>query len=74
MSPLSQCLFPKCSPVLGVGLTAPTETHNQLLGLTSIDLEEVPLTLDYKVLCQFSVLCILLLRDEADECKIIFCR
>lgn len=71
MSPLSQCLFPKCSPVSGLGLTAPTKTHNQLLGLTHIDLEEVPLALDYKVLYQFSVLCVILLRDEADECKII---
>jgi len=53
-------------------LTGTTEeVHHQLLGLTGVDVEAVLLAPFQKVLVQFSVLPVIVGRDESDDCRVI---
>ena len=45
--------------------------HHQLFSFPLIDLELVPLAPVHKVLREFPVLLVVLIRDEADGCRVI---
>jgi len=47
------------------------EVQHQLLGLTGVDVEAVPLAPFQKVLVQFSVFPVIVGKDEADDCRVI---
>lgn len=53
------------------GVSSPAEIHHQLFGLPCIELEVVPLAPVSKVLYLSSILPVILIRDEADNSRVI---